>query len=45
MLYGYSMYAYYHMDFMLVQGSLFPLIVLFQQACLALSLFKGACSL
>jgi hypothetical protein len=30
---------------MLVQGSLFPFIVLFQQSCLAYGLFKGACSL
>jgi len=30
---------------MLVQGNLFPLIVIFQQACLAYGLFKGAYSL
>jgi len=35
----------YHMVLMLVQGSLFPLLVLFQQAGLAYGLFKGACSL
>jgi hypothetical protein len=35
----------YHMGLMLVQGSLFPLIVIFQQACLAYGLFKGAYSL
>jgi hypothetical protein len=39
-----DVYAYYHMVLTLVQGSMFPLIVLFQQACLAYGLFKGACS-
>ena len=53
MLYGSSMYAYYHMVLMLVQGSLFPLIVCsrepvpsdFCSASLSYVLFKGLCSL